>query len=324
MQGGWGWCLLKTPLPFQYSLFLCPRKRCSVLFNVTKAQVPVSSMRPGQFYFHPWGQYGILEARRLAAELDAKARSTGIRDVEFQSEDEDSEYSSSEPSSSVSGDDEATSYEGDQEPIGMDLEVDENELNDLKKDAEVWPEPPSKEEIQAEEERILDEEIVQLEKAEAEAKAAYNPNEVAALMTELLDLFVSMGRFDEGSISRAPHHPPIDLSLARELGYDEGVLELLQKLPYVSSNMYGCEREILPDSHFTKYLKEGALKDGRIYVGYDAYGAVMDPWMVMLVELSNMYGWLVFLDTKLGRFTCSAGVKKMLISDRCDSSVQPI
>jgi hypothetical protein len=141
-----------------------------------------------------------------------------------------------------------------------------------------------------------------LDVAEKEAAAAYNPDEVVALLTQFYELLVEIAHWPLGTVQKAPHtDPPVNVELGKELGYDDAVLELMQKLPY-PKDVHRSLNKIVPDSFFYDFRSERDLKKARKHVGYDndKYGTPIDSWILPLVAPSNRDGWSILLDTRLG------------------------
>lgn len=147
------------------------------------------------------------------------------------------------------------------------------------------------------------EQIAALDAAEKEASASYNADEVVALLTEFYELLINLTHWT-GVVQKAPHTDcKVNIDLGRELGYNEDVLKLMQRLPYVSHDNLS-ERPVVPDSRFYNYTKERDLKRAKKHVGYDQYGAPIDSWILPIVGPVNREGWSIVLDMKLG-MSCS-------------------
>jgi hypothetical protein len=238
-----------------------------------------------------------IKQKEYAAERERREKSTSIRDLDFQSEDEEgsgyepSESEISEELNNVENSEDGAETERDN---SMDFDVDENEVKDLEREVEEqgWPSssstPSEKERL---EEAKFQEEVRILEAAEKEAAESYDPDEVVKLLTELYELLVEMTHWPEGVIKYAPHtDPPLNEELAKELGYDPDVIGLMQKLPYVNDRR-GREtgRLLFDDGRFCQYTDDRVLESGRKYP-------------LSLVEPCTRDGWVAFLDTRLGEF----------------------
>jgi hypothetical protein len=252
----------------------------------------------------PFEQAGILLALKQlehAAEHERLKTSTSICDVEFRSsEDEGSGYEPSEETEDEEMDEDDSS-ENASEPADVDVHADE--VQDLARDIEEhsWPSSPTPSERERAEEQKLKTELEILDAAEKEAAASYNPDEVAGLLLEFYELLVEIAHWPLNSIRSAPHtSPTVNIDLGKELGYDDAVLELMEKLPYVKDEANQNQRRIVPDSFFYTYTNERDLRKAKKHTGYDRYEAPIDSWILPLVGPSNRDGWSVVLDTRLG------------------------
>ena len=261
----------------------------------------------------PFEQPGVLlsiKAIEHAIELERLKTSTSIRDVSLQDfDDDDVDYSPSDDDSDRQEEPDEEELEGETgywqdgtEP--MDLDIDENELQDLARDIEEnrWPSSPTISEKERAKEENMQKELSLLHAAEKDGAAAYNSDEVVGLLTEFYELLVEIAHWPLGSVQKAPHmDPPVNIQLGKELGYDEAVLQLMQRLPY-PKDMSRSLNKIVPDSFFYDYTKERDLKKARKHVGYDndKYGTPIDSWILPLVGPSNRDGWSIVLDTRLG------------------------
>lgn len=185
------------------------------------------------------------------------------------------------------------------EKISQD--VDDMELDEISADAAMgWPEPWWTETERARlEKEELDRQIDQLVEEEGKAAAAYNPDEIVASITEFYELIVQMGHWPESSIHYPPHNDPaINVDLAVELGYDPAVIQLMQKLPYISSRYLDL---IIDETRLADYRDEKHLRDGRRpYPKMHQDGCPdIDHWMLPLTN-PNRYGFMLILDTRLG------------------------
>ncbi|KAF7306380.1 SWIM-type domain-containing protein [Mycena indigotica] len=97
-------------------------------------------------------------------------------------------------------------------------------------------------------------------------------------------------------------HQLCNVTRALQLGYDEQVVQLMQKLPYLKWTVAHDEKKyILGRTAFVNYTNEEDLKEGRRPYPYCYMdNAVdLDPWLLPLM-LPWRDGWLVLLDTRLG------------------------
>jgi hypothetical protein len=240
-------------------------------------------------YPWPWGQPSILvstaEDHRRQANiwLDADIEDQNSSDSDYAPSDgSDSEEEASDESASA---------------------ISDSELADINADAQVgWP-IFSASEKELDDEDAFARQIAELVKAEQDAAAAYNPDEVASLLTEFVELFVTMGHFPEGSIQYPPHtDPPVNEELATRLGYTPAVISLMRRLPYVHSAERGWTETLIVDrTPLANYTREDSLREGRHPYPYEYLngGTDLDPWLLPLV-LPNRDGWNILLDTELG------------------------
>lgn len=249
-----------------------------------------------------------LKQRQHGLELERLKTSTSIRDVEFQDSDSaGTDYLPSEDSSH--GDDEEINSSSDEAEL-LDPDVDEREVQDLIRDIEEngWPSSPTISENERAEKNQFSEQIEILDNAEKEIAAMYDPDEVVALLTEFFELLVEIAHWPQGVVQKAPHrHPAVNVDLGKSLEYDEAVLELMQRLPYVGDGGNRSVRQIVPDSFFYNYTTERDLKRAKKHVGYDKYGATIDSWILPIVGPSNRDGWSIVLDTRLGKSSAKDG-----------------
>ena len=125
---------------------------------------------------------------------------------------------------------------------------------------------------------------------------------------------------DLTNISYPPHS--INVELGKELGYDDDVLDLMQKLPYVNRPDHWWDRkDIWDDTDFADYRLEDYLR----IVGRRPFWRFNDEpciesHILPIAYPHRNYGWLMLLDTKLGKFISSFGARKsLLIYSRSDS-----
>lgn len=242
-----------------------------------------------------------LKQRENVLEQERLKTSTSIRDIEFQDSDSaGTDYLPSEESHD--GDDEELDSSADEAEL-IDVDLDEQEVRDLVQNVEEngWPHSPTI----SEKGRAIENEFIEQVEIHSIAKkkiaALYNPDEVVALLTEFFELLVEIAHWPQGIVQKAPHRDPaVNVHLGESLGYDEAVLELMQKLPYVADVENRNVRQIVPDSFFYNYTAERDLNKAKQHVGYDKYGAMIDSWILPIVGPSNRDGWSIVLDTKLG------------------------
>ncbi|KAF7343481.1 SWIM-type domain-containing protein [Mycena venus] len=256
-------------------------------------------LRPQKPYPWPWGQPSILitaaeeERRRANHWLDA--------DLGEDNDDSDSDYVQSDSSdASTSDSDERMNNST------LDSDISESELPYIRADAQTgWPSSPTPSLKALEEQADWDRKIVDLIKAEQDVAAAYEPDEVVSLITQLYKLLVTMGHWPEGSLRYPPHtDPPVNEELAVQLGYTPAAVSIMRQLPYVSSNIngwYDDKYEIVARTRIADYTNDHHLKEGRRPYPYEYLDGCpdLDPWLLPLM-LPKRYGWHVMLDTNLG------------------------
>ena len=260
----------------------------------------------------------VIKQNEYAAERERRQKSTSIRDLDFQSGDEDSGYEPSESEASEELENVENSEDGAEiERVeSMDLDVDENEVKDLEREVEEqgWPSSsPTPLEKERLEEAKFQEEVRILEAAEKEAAKSYDPDKVVKLLTELYELLVEMTHWPEGVIKYAPHTDPrLNEELAKELGYDPDIIGLMQKLPYLNDGQ-GREtgRLLFDDGRFCQYTDDRDLESGRKYPLSPDYQKKIESWIMPLVAPCTRDGWVAFLDTRLGEFCPGGGLHVM-------------
>ncbi|KAJ7795681.1 hypothetical protein B0H14DRAFT_3888053 [Mycena olivaceomarginata] len=138
---------------------------------------------------------------------------------------------------------------------------------------------------QTQKEDELARQIEQLVKAEQDAAAAYNPDEVVSLITQFYELLVTMGHYPEGSIRYPPHtDPPVNEELAAQLGYPAAAISLMRRLPVFGQKIQHrhTTHEILPRTRFADYTAKKTLERAAV------------------LAHTHRDGWNIMLDTQLG------------------------
>ncbi|MCJ1431000.1 hypothetical protein MMC27_000350 [Xylographa pallens] len=215
--------------------------------------------------------------------------------IDLSSDDEDdSDYVPDSEGSSSSSEESESDEEPEHDFVDSDPDA---EVNDLQADSPSLPTPSETAVV----ERVrLEQDIIRLETAEAEAAATYNPAEVVALLTEFHELMMTMGHWPQGSIHRAPHDPPVNVELGKELGYEPQVLELMQKLPYLTRRLERHNNYIIPETRWANYRQEKDLREGRRpMVPHGDTHPNLDPWILPLA-FPGWYGVVIYLDTHIG------------------------
>ncbi|KAJ7031531.1 hypothetical protein C8F04DRAFT_1110563 [Mycena alexandri] len=145
--------------------------------------------------------------------------------------------------------------------------------------------------------------IAELAKAEEDAAAVYNADEVVSLITQLYELFIAMGHWPEGSLRYAPHtDPPVNEGLAKELGYAPACISLMHRLPYLTWEVNGDEdRRIVSRSRFADYTLDEDLQEGRRGYPHQFFDGCpdYDPWLLPIM-LPDQGGLHLMLDTAAG------------------------
>jgi hypothetical protein len=147
----------------------------------------------------------------------------------------------------------------------------------------------------------------------AMCQGEYQPDEVIKLVGELYELMITMahGEWKKGCISYAPHtERPVNMELAKKLGYSESALYLLERLPYlVDDRLNSGDNRIIADTGFLQYTNEDNLRKGRYMprgpriLANRAGAFPLDPWILPLAypsESDQCLGYAIVLDTKLG------------------------
>ncbi|KAJ7185484.1 hypothetical protein C8R46DRAFT_1185205 [Mycena filopes] len=245
----------------------------------------------------PWAQPSILAT--TAEEARMRADPWLDRDLGEDDDSSDSDYAFSDRSSNPSSDSSDEETTSEEEDTVSDAER-EYIIADAKTGWPTWGTPSERALDQQEE---LDIKIAELVKAEQDSAAAYDPDEVVALITQLYELFINMGHWPEGSLRYAPHtDPPVNEALAAQLGYAPAAIALMQRLPYLAwSENQSVHDSVLPRSRFADYTREKDLEEGRRGYPYQYIEGCpeYDSWLLPIV-LSGRDGWHVMLDTKLG------------------------
>ncbi|KAF7306383.1 SWIM-type domain-containing protein [Mycena indigotica] len=186
--------------------------------------------------------------------------------------------------------------------VGLDSasQVSDAEIRDMTSYDTRWASPPPYQtlgERQEEEREVLPRLVALLEEHERNVAACYDVDEVIGAITRFYRLLIDMGQWEPEDLVYPPHtNPPINVQRAFQLGYDERVVQLMQKLPYLKWTVGHDEKKcILFRTSFVNYTKNEDLEKGRQpYPGYE-----LDPWLLPLL-VPGRYGWLVMLDTELG------------------------
>ncbi|KAH8676736.1 hypothetical protein BGZ60DRAFT_371804 [Tricladium varicosporioides] len=139
---------------------------------------------------------------------------------------------------------------------------------------------------------------------------AFDPNEIATLLSNYYSLLARMHYISPSSIRQPPHAPPINTALARSLHCSPAVISLLEALPYVQG--YGGEDDFMLGGSFADFRDDGELKQSRdpSYVGGDVWdretdeegGKYVADWVCVL-NASGHRGSLLYLDTRNGEIT---------------------
>ncbi|KAJ7139477.1 hypothetical protein C8R44DRAFT_764580 [Mycena epipterygia] len=250
--------------------------------------------RPYQRYPWPWGQPSILTSR---AEEERRQANSWL-DADWEEDGSGSDYV---PSDSESTGSNATSDSGATSDSSRQ-DISDSEQADIDADAKAgWPSSPTPSQKKVDQREDLARRVAELVKAEQDAAAAYNPDEVVSLLTQLYELFIAMGHWPEGSLRYPPHaDPSVNEQLAQQLGYAPAAVSLMRQLPYLTWKA-NRDTEIIARTRFADYTREDDLKEGRHPTPYQYLDGCpdLDPWLLPLV-LPNNGGWNIMLDTNLG------------------------
>ncbi|KAF4638059.1 hypothetical protein G7Y89_g19 [Cudoniella acicularis] len=273
--------------PIRLSLMACPRHRG---LSGPDAYRFVTGDDPERLLSAwPWLQIrGVLPPRLRPPPTppDPDAFSNIIFNAEEEDEEIDLTYEPSETSSEE--------FASDFSEVSPELTPDltPSEISDLRN--ETW----MSEEWCAQ--KVLENEILALEELEDLAPTLYDPDEVVSLITEFYELIIKMGPWPKSALHYAPHtSPPIDREKAKELGFDEKVIDLMEKLPYLDWPAT-CISRVIPESDFADYRNSWDLQQARkMFFPIDDW-SMIESHMLPLVKPSTWYGRMIVLDTKLG------------------------
>lgn len=132
----------------------------------------------------------------------------------------------------------------------------------------------------------------------------YDKDEVVDLLNRYYELLARMRYLPPSAIKYPPHSPPVNMTLAQELGLEPQVQELLQSLPYVDG--YNNEGEFILGGSFADFRNSDVLIQSRD-PGYadpegdfdDENGPYVKPWVLVLNECGN-HGSIMYLNTRNG------------------------
>ncbi|KAJ7071578.1 hypothetical protein C8F01DRAFT_441112 [Mycena amicta] len=262
---------------------------------------------PHKPYPWPWGHPSILHAEQPTEQFPPDS---WLNITEW-NEDEDEDFAPSSPhgsdytgTSAISSTDSDYVEASDEEASDTNSQVSDtdSEMQAILADNRIWLRNDTAEPWE-EKREDLPRKIALLVAAEQRAAAVYDPDEVLALITQFYQLLVDMGHWEPDELTYAPHtDPPVDVELALQLGYDEAVVALMQKLPYLRPNVARNENKyLLGRTSFANYTGEHDLREGRRpypYTYIDGCGD-LDPWLLPLM-LPWREGWHLILDTKIG------------------------
>ncbi|KAK7063800.1 SWIM-type domain-containing protein [Favolaschia claudopus] len=264
-----------------------------------------SLLRPPNFkprpWPWPWGHKSIV----LDVEENQKQQVNSWLDADLSDDEADSDYVPSSPRSGNSNySDVLETASSDSDASGSD--INDSELAQIQADALTgWRASPTGSLGALDAQAALEQRIEILVKAEEDAAASYDPNQVVSLITQFYELMVTMGHWPEGSIRYPPHtDPPVNEELATELGYPPAVISVMHKLPYPNPSIntwHDDEHAIFDETRLADYTQESYLREGRLpppYMYIDDCPPI-DAWLLPLV-IPKRYGWHCMLDTKIG------------------------
>ncbi|KAJ7498134.1 hypothetical protein B0H11DRAFT_833178 [Mycena galericulata] len=237
----------------------------------------------------PWGQPSVLNPEEETPD--------SWLDIDFEEEDDSEDY--------VPESDETNSEESESDSDSNDGDISDSEPAALSAHAYEWRCSPSftKSQKVQDEREDLPHQIARLVKAEQDAAAAYNPDDIVSLITQLYELLIDMGHWPEGSLRYPPHtDPPVNDELAVQLGYAPAAISLMQRLPYLAPGPnYDEESYIIGRTRCADYTSDDDVREGRRPYPYQYLLGCpdLDPWLLPFM-LPERDGWHVMLDTRLG------------------------
>ncbi|KAJ7771960.1 hypothetical protein DFH07DRAFT_997690 [Mycena maculata] len=249
---------------------------------------------PHKPYPWPWAQRSIL-----TPEVEEKP---SWLNTDLDEKDDSGDYI---PSSDDSGSDDGNQGTESDEDSDSTSQVSDPEVADLTAHGLAWRRSPFLTESQQSQEQNEDlaRQISELVKAEQDAAAAYNPEEVVSLITQFYELLITMGHWPEGSLRYSPHvDPPVNEALAAGVGYAPAVISLMKRLPYLTWKANRDDsRHIVGRTPWADYTSNEDIAEGRHPYPYQYIDGCpdLDPWLLPLM-LPERDGWNVLLDTNLG------------------------
>ena len=250
----------------------------------------------------PWTQYrGFVPLHKRPAPPPPDTNEFEHMDLDEDESGSDYELPEGSPKSDESAD--IGNFEA-EDSDQLEALVEEDEVKGLVDETEGWDWNKWRDQ------QVFDRAIAELEAIEKFAKESYDPDEVVSLITEFYALLVEMGHWPLGTIGYPPH--AINVELGKELGYDDHVLVLMQKLPYVNRHENRWESyagQIVDNTRFADYRQENDLTiNGRC--PYWGEGQYIESHMLPIAYPCGNHGWIILLDTKLGKDVSSSVAQK--------------
>ncbi len=146
--------------------------------------------------------------------------------------------------------------------------------------------------------------IAEIETRKSQCQAQFNVNEFITALTTFYQLLITMGFWPQDSFSVPAQDPAasIDVDLAREVGYSQPCINVLQRLPYPDDRVvYNRELRLLEDTRILDLRIEEDLRRGRHPEGTDFEESPnVECWILPLMAPSGQEGSVVLMDVKIG------------------------
>jgi hypothetical protein len=148
--------------------------------------------------------------------------------------------------------------------------------------------------------------IAEVERRKSQCQALFNVDEFITALTDFYQLLITMGFWPQDSVSVPAQNSSasINVDLARELGYSQSCIDLMQRLPYPGDRVvYNRKLRLLEDTFILDLRNEEALREGRHPEGTDFDESPnVEGWILSLMSMSSQEGSVVLLDVKIGTF----------------------
>ncbi|KAJ9616778.1 hypothetical protein H2200_000497 [Cladophialophora chaetospira] len=136
--------------------------------------------------------------------------------------------------------------------------------------------------------------------------------EIAEAMSRLYRLFIKIGYVTEEEMKWPPHSTSdLDIEFCRSQGLDENAINLLQKIPWPTSNV-----NLELESNLVNFSDNDDLESSRHpdfpYNDPDEYNPVVDGWLVPIAYHFSGEAVVVSIDTRTGILLrdCAYGLKE--------------